>query len=304
MFWIADLVLLAAIWGGSFLLMQWGAHGFGFVGAAFLRVLIAAALLCALLAARGGLPLLRRHLRHMLAVGVVNSGLPFALFAFALLSLPSGLPAILNATAPLWGALVAALWLGDRLSGTKVLGMLAGLGGVTALCWDRIGTGGVASWLAVPACLGATLCYGIGASYTKRFLTGVPPLATAAGSQVGAALFLALPAAWLMPALTGPAAPPLRAWLAILALAAVCTALAYVLFFRLIQNAGPQRALTTTFLIPVFGVAYGHLFAGEALTLRMALGGLAILLGTALSLGVLTFKRPRPRATAPKAGTA
>ena len=72
----------------------------------------------------------------------------------------------------------------------------------------------------------------------------------------------------------------------------MCTALAYVLFFRLVQNAGPQRALTSTFLIPVFGVAYGHLFAGEALTLRMGLGGLAILIGTALSLGVLKFSRP------------
>lgn len=289
--WIADLVLLAAIWGGSFLLMQWGAHAFGPVGTAFLRVLLAAALLLSLLAVRGDLPVLRRHLRHSLTVGLLNSGLPFALFAFALLSLPTGLAAILNATAPLWGALVAAIWLGERLSPSRAIGLLTGLAGVAVLSWDRLGGTHVTALLAVPACLAATLCYGIAASYTKRYLTGVPPLVTATGSQLGAVLLLALPALWSMPSLTGPDAPGARAWWAVSALAVVCTALAYILYFRLIQNAGPQRALTSTFLIPVFGVAYGTLLANEPFTLRMVLGGLTVVVGTALSLGLLMPRR-------------
>jgi drug/metabolite transporter (DMT)-like permease len=287
--WIADLVLLAAIWGGSFLLMQMGAAAFGPLATAFLRVLLAAALLLALLAWRRQLPVLRAHLRHALTVGSLNSGLPFALFGYALLSLPSGLTSILNATTPLWGALVAALWLGDRLSAPRVAGLLIGLGGVVILCWDRARSGTSGAALPVLACLGATLCYGIAASYTKRFLTGVPPLVTATGSQVGATLALALPAALWAPPLTGPAAPGLRAWLAVLAVAVLCTALAYVLYFRLIQNAGPQRALTVTFLVPAFGLAYGSVLAGEALTLRMLAGGLTVIAGTALSLGL--FKR-------------
>lgn len=289
--WIADLILLAAIWGGSFLLMQWGAHAFGPVGTAFLRVLLASAMLLSVLASRGDLPVLRRHLRHSLAVGLLNSGLPFALFAFALLSLPTGMAAILNATAPLWGALVAAVWLGETLSFPRVIGLLVGLAGVAILSWDRLGGTQATALLAVPACLGATLCYGIAASYTKRYLTGVPPLVTATGSQLGATLLLVLPAAWMMPPLSGPAAPGLRAWLAVVALAAVCTAFAYILYFRLIQNAGPQRALTTTFLIPVFGVAYGTWLANEPFTLRMVLGGVTVVVGTALSLGLLVPRK-------------
>jgi drug/metabolite transporter (DMT)-like permease len=288
--WIADLVLLAALWGGSFLLMKLGATEFGPIGTAFLRVALASVLLLALVAARGQLTLLKNNARHMLAVGLLNSALPFALFSFAVLALPTGLASILNATTPLWGALVAALWLGDRLSLQRVLGMALGLGGVLMLSWDRINLAAGGSGWAVLACLGATLCYGIAASYTKRFLPGVAPLVTATGSQLGATLALAIPAAFLMPGLTGPAAPGLRAWGALVAVAVLCTALAYILFFRLIQNAGPQRALTVTFLVPVFGVAYGSLFMHEAITPRIIAGGLTIVIGTALSLGLLGRK--------------
>lgn len=299
--WIADLVLLAALWGGSFLLMKLGATEFGPIGTAFLRVSLASVLLLALVAARGQLALLRAHARPLLAVGLLNSALPFALFSFAVLALPTGLTAILNATTPLWGALVAALWLGDPLSARRLLGMALGLVGVLMLSWDRIHLSAGGSGWAVLACLGATLCYGIAASYTKRFLTGVPSLVTATGSQLGAALALALPALLLMPPLSGPSAPGLKAWAAIAAVAAFCTALAYILFFRLIQNAGPQRALTVTFLVPVFGVIYGSLFMHEAITPRILAGGLTIVIGTALSLGLLG--RKPVAAPTPAAGT-
>ncbi|WP_246312643.1 DMT family transporter [Pseudaquabacterium terrae] len=295
--WIADLVLLSALWGGSFLLMRLGALEFGALGTAFLRVFLAALMLLGLLAARRELHLLRSHWRPSLFVGVINSGIPFVLFSFAVLSIPTGLTAILNATAPIWGALVAAVWLRERLAAPRAAGLLIGVVGVAVLSWDKVaGNQGAAAW-AVLAVLAATLFYGISASFTKRYLPGVPPLATAAGSQLGATLGLALPAAFTMPPLVGAGAPGLRAWAAVIALAALCTALAYVLFFRIIQRAGPQRALTVTFLVPLFGVLYGALLLDERLDAR-ALGGAAIILaGTALAVGVV--KWPRRREAAP-----
>lgn len=296
--WIAEMILLAAIWGGSFILMRFGAAEFGPIGTAFLRVLIASIFLLALLAARRQVGVLRAHWKHSLFVGLLNSGIPFALFSFAVMSVSTGLTSILNASTPLWGALVAALWLKDKLTPQRAVGMLVGVVGVAMLSWDKVGFKPGGTGWAVLACLGATLCYGIAASYTKRYLSGVAPLATATGSQVGATLGLALPAFFLMPTLTGAAAPGLHAWLAIVAVAILCTGVAYILYFRLIQAAGPQRAMTVTFLIPVFGVAYGAAFLGEAVTLKAIAAGALIVLGTALSAGLLKWPARRARAAA------
>jgi drug/metabolite transporter (DMT)-like permease len=282
-----EFVLLAAIWGASFLFMKLGASEFGPFATAFLRVSLAALFLLPVLAARGHLGALRQHLRPILFVGLLNSGIPFALFSYAVLHISTGLTSILNATVPLWGALVAWAWLHDRPTASRNLGLAIGFMGVALLSWEKASfkTGG--SGLAVLACLTATLCYGIAASFTKKYLTGVPPLATATGSQIGAALGLAIPAMFFWPKLTGPTAPGLSAWTAIILLAVVCTSVAYVLYFRLIERAGPPKALAVTFLIPVFGVAYGVLFLGEALTVWMLICGAVIVLGTALATGLL-----------------
>jgi drug/metabolite transporter (DMT)-like permease len=143
---------------------------------------------------------------------------------------------------------------------------------------------------AVIACLAACLCYGISASATRRYLVGVPPLATATGSQLGATLFLALPAIWLWPAQM----PSLRAWLALLALGIACTGVAYILFFRLIERAGPARALTVTFLVPVFALFYGAVFLGENITQWMLISAVVIVCGVALSTGIVHLG-PKPR---------
>jgi hypothetical protein len=115
----------------------------------------------------------------------------------------------------------------------------------------------------------------------------MPPLVTAAGSQIGATLGLALPAAWLWPAQM----PGAHAWLALLAVGVVCTGVAYILFFRLIENAGPPRALSVTFLVPVFAVLYGVLFLGEHVTAWMVICAVVIVCGTALSTGLLKLGR-------------
>jgi drug/metabolite transporter (DMT)-like permease len=284
---VFEFVLLAAIWGGSFLLMKMGASEFGPFATAFLRVLLATAFLLPLLLWRGQFAALRAKWRAILLVGALNSGLPFVLFGFAVLHINTGLASILNATTPLWAALVAWLWLGDRPTPIRLLGLAIGFAGVAALAWDKatFKAGAASPGLAVLATLVATLCYGIAASHAKKYLTGVPPLASATGSQIGAMLFLLLPAVTHLPAQN----PSGAAWLAIVLLALFCTALAYILYFRIIATAGPARAASVTFLIPVFGVAYGVLFLNEAVTPTMLVCGAVIVLGTALSTGLLRW---------------
>jgi drug/metabolite transporter (DMT)-like permease len=283
-----EFVLLAAIWGGSFLLMKLGATEFGPFATAFVRVLLASLFLLPLLVWRGQMGALRAHFKPILAVGALNSGIPFVLFGFSVLHITTGLSSIINATTPLWGAVVAWVWLRDKPTPLRILGLVIGFAGVAALAWDKatFKAGASAPGLAVLACLAATLCYGIAASFTKKYLTGVPPLASATGSQIGASILLLLPAATHLPA----QAPSVTAWAAIILLALFCTALAYILYFRIIARAGPARAVAVTFLIPVFGVAYGSLFLSEVITNSMVLYGAVIVLGTALSTGVLRHK--------------
>ncbi len=280
-----EFILLAAIWGASFLLMKLGASDFGPFLAAFLRVLLASLILLPLLIWRDQFKDLKKHYKPILFVGMLNSGIPFALFAFAVLHISTGLTSILNATTPLWGALIAWMWLKDKPANWRIVGLVIGFAGVAALSWGKASfkPGASAVGWAVVATLLATLCYGIAASFTKKFLTGVPPLASATGSQIGAAILLAVPGLMSIPA----QAPGLSAWVAIILLAVFCTALAYIMYFRIIERAGPARAVAVTFLIPVFGVAYGAVLLNEAITLTMILCGAVIVLGTALATGVL-----------------
>lgn len=288
--WILDFVVLAAIWGSSFLFMRVGAVEFGPLPTAAVRVTIAALFLLPIVWMRGLLPELHKNWRRVFIIGMLNSGIPFACFSFALLSITTGLSAILNATVPMFGALVAWLWLKDKPTGSRVLGLVIGFAGVAMLAWDKAtfkpDASGIAPGWAVLACLLACVCYGISASYTKRYLGGLPPLVTAAGSQIGATLGLALPAVWLWP----QQMPGTHAWLALLAVGVLCTGLAYILFFRLIENAGPPRALSVTFLVPVFAVLYGALFLGESVTPWMLLCAAVIVCGTALSTGLLKLR--------------
>ncbi|HZN46237.1 MAG TPA: DMT family transporter [Ramlibacter sp.] len=293
---IIDFVALAAIWGSSFLFMRLAVVEFGPLPTAALRVAIAAAFLLPLMLAKGHGKVFARHWPAICAIGVLNSGIPFFLFAFALLSITTGLSAILNATVPLFGALVAWLWLKDRPASSRILGLVIGFAGVAMLAWDkasfRADAGGIAPGWAVLACLLATVCYAIAASATKRYLTGLPPLVTATGSQVGAAAGLALPAAWLWP----QQLPGTQAWLALLVVGVLCTGVAYVLYFRLIEQAGPARALAVTFLVPVFAILYGALFLREQVTPWMLVCGLVIVCGTALSTGLIKLPSLKPQA--------
>jgi drug/metabolite transporter (DMT)-like permease len=286
---LAELLLLAALWGASFLFLRMGAGEFGPAALAGLRVAGAALVLLPLLALRaGGFAPLRTHWQPIAVVGLTNSALPFLAFSFAALSIPAGLAGIFNAAAPLFGAAIAWGWLGERPARLRIVGLAIGFAGVAglAVAKARPGTADVPAAetaLAIAACIVATVSYGFAANYTRRRLAGVPPLAVAAGSQAAAALWLAGPMLWWWPART----PSPAAWGALALLAVACTALAYLLYFRLIAQVGAGNAITVTFLIPGFAVGWGALVLGEPVTAEMVAGCAVILVGTALATGLV-----------------
>lgn len=288
---IVELLVLAALWGASFLFMRIAAPEFGPIALVFIRLAGAALLLVPLLAARGELAILRRHWRAIAIVGVLNSALPFLCFAYAALSITAGLSAIFNSTTPLFAAIVAWRWLGDRMTPLRSAGLAIGFAGVVWLGWDKADFRPGGSAWAIAACLVATMSYGVAPSLAKRHLSGVAPLAVAAGSQLAAALLLAFPAFVAWPQV----APSSHAWVSAGLLAIFCTGFAYILYFRLIANVGPTNAVAVTYLVPLFAVLWGGVFLGERLTVPIVIGCVVIFLGTALATGVLPPRRAGAR---------
>jgi len=239
---------------------------------------------------------MRTHWCDIAIVGIANSALPFVLFSFAAKSLPAGVSAISDAIAPLLVALSGWMLLGEKLSPMQASGLVIGFTGVVWLVAGTVGLGGgthAMGW-AMAACLGANVCYTFGAHYSHRRLrSGVTPLSVATGSQLAAAVLLLPFTVWMWPAQT----PGLTAWLAVLGLAALCTSLAYVLFYGLMARVGASRSMVVMFLIPVFGVVWGLVFLHEPVTLAMAGGCIVILLGVALTTGLLRLRRNRDPAS-------
>ena len=290
--WLADYLILGALWGSSFLFMRFAVVDFGPLPTAAARVAIAAVFLAPIMMLRGLLPELKQHWQKIFFLGLFNSAIPFACFSFALLAITTGLSGILNATTPMFGALIAWLWLQDKPASLRIVGIAVGFTGIALLAWDKASftvdaanPSGIAPGWAVLACLLACICYGYAASFTKKYTAGISPLVIAGGSQMGATLGLCVPAALLWPAQM----PGTAAWVSLLVLGVACTGVAYILFFRLIASAGPQRTLTVTFLIPVFAVFYGAVFLGEVVTLWMLLCAVVIVAGTALATGLVKF---------------
>ena len=287
--WVPDFVLLAVLWGSSFLFMREGAHEFGPFATSWVRVTLAALILSPVLVWRREVPVLVAHWREAMSAGLLNAGIPFACYAYALMHINTGLTSILNATTPLFGALIAWFWLGDKLNAARALGLALGFTGVVLLASDV--PGGISfreggSGLAVAACLVATFCYGISGSFTKRYLQNVPSLVTTTGSLWGASLGLGIPALLTWP----DTAPTLHAWAALGIAGLLCTALAYVLFFRLMTRTGPARAMTVTYLIPVFANLLGVIFLDEVVTHWMMGCAVVIVVGTALASGLVGRK--------------
>ena len=286
---IVRLLALAALWGASFLGLRIVAPTLGAIATAEARVAIAGIALlawCALMR----VPLVwRRNAWPLIVVGIFNSAIPFALFAFAVKTIPGGYAAILNATSPLFGAVIASLWLREELGARRLLGIVFGVAGVA--CVVKLGPVAFSgdAVIAYLACLAATCCYGFAGNYTKQLLRPIAPTAMAAGSQITAAIAL-LPLIPFDPVLGMPT-PAM--FLIIAALGIGSTAIAYLLYFRLIRDVGATRALTVTFLVPLFAVAWGWALLDEVVNWRMVGGGALVLIATWL---VVSASKAKPAA--------
>jgi len=279
---VLDLVILSAVWGASFLFMRIATPEFGAIAMIELRATIALAFLLPFFVARAALPELRAHWKPICFVGTFTTAVPFCCLAWATLSLTAGSVAIVNATTPMFGALVAWLWLGERLAIRQVAGLLLGFAGVVVLLGDRIGATGSQAVAGALTALVASSMYGLGANFTRRYLDRVSSITVATGSMMTASLLL-LPGAIL----TWPSQPVApEAWLSVVVMGIASTGIAYLLFFRLLRHVGPARALTVTYLVPVFAMLWGGIFLAEPVTGWMLAGGTITLIGTSLTTGL------------------
>ncbi len=292
------LVALAAIWGGSFLFMRIAAPVLGPAVLIEYRVLFAALFLLGVawvMRRRGKeTPLdLRQHWKHYLMLGFFNSALPFLLFAFAARTLSASVLSVLNATAPMFGALVGAVWARQGVSARTGLGLVLGTVGVALLVgFDHVSERPGAA-VAIAAALVAAFCYSIASQYAKS-AKAVPPFANAHGSMWAATLFV-IPA---LPFFPSPGVPTAGIWAAVLALGVVCSGIAYILYFKLIEEVGTTSALTVTFLNPMFGILWGAIFLHEVIGWHTLLGSGIVLVGTALVTGFVPSFLRAPAAQA------
>jgi len=283
---IARLLALAMIWSLSFVFIRVLVPALGPVWVPMLRALVAGIALVAWFAVIRFDGDVKRNWRDYAFIGFLNCALPFALFAFAAIHLPASYLVILNAFTPLFAAVVGAAWLDERLTVGKLAGLAAGAAGVALV--SRAGPikiDAAVAW-SMAASLGAALCYAVSGTWLKKRGSRLNPIAAAGWSQLFAGLEL-LPILPFAPA-PGPITPLIVADM--LALALVCSGVAYLLYFRLIANVGPTRAMTVTFLLPALGMMWGALFLDETVTLPMLGGALLIIAGTAAVL------RPSPQA--------
>ncbi|MCR9323414.1 DMT family transporter [Vibrio alginolyticus] len=274
------LLCLAAIWGGSFLFMRVAANTFGPAYLIEFRVTFAAVALLLIAVYLKKKLTLTAHTKHFFIIGLFNSAVPFLLFAYAAQTLNASTLAILNSTAPIWGALVGFVWYRSPLTAKSVLGMLIGIGGVAVLVGLDTSTIGEEAMLPIAASLMASFSYGIATNYTKN-APQVPAFDNAHGSMWAAVIWV-LP---LLPFLQMRAEPSHFEWSSVVTLGVVCTGFAYLLYFRLVSDIGPASALTVTFLVPVFGILWGYLVLDEPVGSNTIIGTILVLSGTMLVTG-------------------
>ena len=286
---IVDLVALSAVWGASFLFMRIAAPEFGPLVLVEVRVIIAALFLLPIFLMRAEVSELTSNWQKLTFLSVLNSAAPFYLLTFATLSITGGFAGILNATAPIWAAMVAWVWLSERLNLSRILGLIVGFAGVVLLIRDKVSLSLDGTTIAVLAGLFASVLYAFGGNYAKKHMSGMRPLAIATGSMIAASVVLFPVALYLWPA----EMPSMRSWIAVIIMGVASTGVAYILYFRLIRNVGPTKAITVTYLIPAFAMLWGAIFIDEKVTPSMLVGCSIILVGTALATGMLSLGRVR-----------
>ena len=278
---LVQLVTLGAIWGGAHALTRFSVPALGPVLLVESRIVLAAALLSAV-ALYTARPLrLQAQWRQMLVLGALNTALPFLLMTYAATELNASVISVLNATAPVFGAVIGALWLKTPLSFRTVAGMLIGICGVVILLWPDLGRMQLSDAAPAIAALGTACAYGYSSNYARRHAATIDHFNSAHGSLWVAALLIAPVTPFH--ALAAPVSTNVAA--AVLTLALLCTGIAYLLYFRLIHDVGPASALTVSFLIPFFGVLWGVTFLDEPMTPALVGGAGLVISGTVLVTG-------------------
>lgn len=281
------LIMLSSLWGLSFIFMRVAAPEFGVVPLVLVRMGIGALLLMPLLISLHYLRMIWQHKGQLLLLGVVSHVLPFSLLALATTRLEAGFTSLINATTPIFTALLGALFFATAIQRQQYLGLALALLGVYVLSADRLDFAlGGDGWF-ILAALGATFCYGIAGNYSKTRLGHLPTRVLAAGSSSMSALVLMIPGILLWP--SDPISP--LAWGNALALAALSTTLAFLLYFGLLASAGATATSTVTFLVPVSALMWGYLLLGETLNLQIIAGMVITLIGTAIATKLLRLRR-------------
>ncbi len=281
-----QLVALSTLWGASFMLIRIASPVLGPNVLAALRIGMATLTLTALMRLmRHNWP--RGHWRELALIGLLSVALPFSLFAWAALYLPSGYSALLNSTAVVFGMLASAWFKEDTITTRKLMGCVFGFSGVGLI----VGLGPVELStqvvLAALACVAASACYGISTPLMKRALSRMQPLQIACGLHAAALLMLVPGAAWSWP---GAQFTP-AALMAVAIMGVVTSGIAYWLHLRILVAVSPVAAMSPIFMIPVFGVAWGNLFLGEKLGTGLFAGGALVLLASALITGFSPWQR-------------
>ncbi|MFI8749010.1 DMT family transporter [Vreelandella lionensis] len=280
------LLLLSSLWGLSFIFMRVAAPEFGAVPLVLVRMGIGALLLVPLLLSLHYLRLIWQHKGPLLLLGIVNHVLPFSLLALATTRLEAGFTSLINATTPIFTALLGAAFFATPVQRQQYIGLALALLGVYVLSANRLDFGlGGDGWFII-AVLGATFCYGIAGNYSKTRLSHLPTRVLAAGSSAMSALVLLVPGVLLWP--SEPVST--LAWGNALALAMLSTTLAFLLYFGLLASAGATATSTVTFLVPVSALLWGYLLLDETLSLQVVTGMVITLLGTAIATKLLRFK--------------
>ena len=272
---------LAAVWGASFLFARVSSPEFGALPFAFLRVGIAALALAPILFMANHWQLLRENLILISSMALLNSGIPFILYGYTALYLDAGITSVLNATTPILTAVIAHYYLSNHLSRKQFIGLLIGVIGVFVLMSEKISLSNT-NLLPLIAPIGACLGYAISANVTKKKLSHIPPKLIAASSMLMSGLVLLPFAIVYWP----QQAPSLIAWNSMIAVAIISTALAYLIYFHLLKEIGPSKAVSVTLIIPIFGILWGVLFLDERITFTVVAGTLIILIGAYLSLSL------------------
>lgn len=280
------LILLSAIWGASFLFMKVAAPVFGAISLILVRVAIAAVCLFPLLVKEGQWRVLLARKMDFFLLGVFNSALPFCLLTVATLSIEAGFTSVLNATTPLFAGVVAAIWMRKPLTFDQLLGLALGILGVAVLSWSQFSFKEGGNGWAILCGLGGGLSYGYAANFARQYMSDIHPFTLASGSMVTASIALAPLGALFWPDID----PPFKAWVWALALASLCTAFAYLIYFHLIKSSGAVAASTVTFIVPVFAILWGVWFLDESLSNRIIWGTIITLIGTSFTLGLVRIQ--------------